>query len=52
MVARTLVIANLKAFQRISLWTTLTQDILGYFLCSCNGQKVLVTSLTKNSKNK
>lgn len=34
MVARTLVIANLKTFQRISLRTTLTQDILGSFLCS------------------
>lgn len=52
MVARTLAIANLKTFQRISLWTTLTQDTLGSFLCSWNGQKVLVTSLTKNLKNK
>lgn len=47
MVARTLVTVNLKTFQRISSWTTSTQDILGSFLCSWNGQKVLVTSLQR-----
>lgn len=47
MVARTLATANLKTFQRTSLWTTLPPDPLGSSLCSGHGQKAFNDTLDK-----